>query len=298
MTFDQLRYFVEVARLGHLGRAARSLAMSPSAVSHAIAKLEDELGQMLFTREGKRLFLSSRGKELLPRAEGIVDAVTRLGDDFQDDATSLSGHFRVAATHGLASEWVAPAWGKLLASHPRLTVELFSARTADVVRGVASREYDLGIGYSPVAPSALETRLLDASRLVIAVRKRHPLLALPESGRVEALARFPSAAPKALSGVENCESHPVFTRWGIRPETPLVFDDYRVAEAMLVATDAWALVPAWVATRAKRLAIAIAPPAKQVPLTVHALWAKTHPPGKVLQALIELLASRFAAGHA
>ena len=44
MNFDQLRYFVETARFEHIGKAAKSVAISPSAISHAIANLEDELG--------------------------------------------------------------------------------------------------------------------------------------------------------------------------------------------------------------------------------------------------------------
>ena len=48
MNFDKLRYFAEVARTGHLGRAASILCVSASAVSHAIADLEDELGVELF----------------------------------------------------------------------------------------------------------------------------------------------------------------------------------------------------------------------------------------------------------
>ncbi len=55
MTLDQLQYFVEAARRQHIGQAARFLNISPSAISHSIAALEEEFGQSLFEKQGRQI---------------------------------------------------------------------------------------------------------------------------------------------------------------------------------------------------------------------------------------------------
>ena len=163
-----------------------------------------------------------------------------------------------------------------------------------VVRAIALREIDLGFGYNLAAPSSVTMVTIARMRLVVAVRKGHPLLGKKAAMRPKHLAEYPSAAPKAFTGVENCESHPVLERWGVKPHTPLIFDDYAVAEALLETTDAWALIPEWVVKRAPGLTAAISPPATLTPLSVSAMWPKAHPPGRVLEGLIEQVKRRLA----
>jgi DNA-binding transcriptional LysR family regulator len=291
MKLDQLAYFVEVARHEHLAKAARTLSISPSAVSHAIAKLEAELGQALFERDGKRIHLTTRGRQLAEQAAEVLASVERLREDFTAGAEHV-GHFRVAATHGLASHWVAPSWTAIAAENPKLSVELFSMRTAEVLRTVGAREVDIGFGYNAVAPNGVASTIVYRSRLVVAVRKNHPILERPSNQRPKALASFPSAAPKSFSGVEDCESHPLLQRWGITPRVPFIFDNYVVAESILQTTEAWALIPEWVAARSRALTIAVAPEPSAAALTVHALWSKSRPPARALRELVARVEAR------
>ena len=50
MKLDQLTYFLEAARHEHIGKAAKAVAISPSAISHSISALEKELGRPLFKK--------------------------------------------------------------------------------------------------------------------------------------------------------------------------------------------------------------------------------------------------------
>jgi LysR family transcriptional activator of glutamate synthase operon len=58
MKIDQLIYFAETAKEEHIGRAAKILGISPSAISHSIASLEGELQLKLFQKKGKNIFLT------------------------------------------------------------------------------------------------------------------------------------------------------------------------------------------------------------------------------------------------
>ena len=72
MTFDQIRTFLWVARLGGFCKAAERLCLSQPAVSTRIANLEDELRVPLFKRGSGELVLTKQGTLLLSYAEQIL----------------------------------------------------------------------------------------------------------------------------------------------------------------------------------------------------------------------------------
>ncbi|HEX7922171.1 MAG TPA: LysR family transcriptional regulator [Bradyrhizobium sp.] len=72
LTLDQIRVFVTIAESGSFRAAATKLARVQSAVSHAIANLEAELGLMLFDRSGHRPALTAEGKALLGNARDLL----------------------------------------------------------------------------------------------------------------------------------------------------------------------------------------------------------------------------------
>ena len=81
MKLEQLRYFAEVARTEHVGKAAKALHISPSCISHSISALEKELGRELFDRLGKNIVLTEWGKRLAVRAGDVFKLVSTLEDE-------------------------------------------------------------------------------------------------------------------------------------------------------------------------------------------------------------------------
>ena len=71
LNFHHLFYFWRVAKLGHLTQASEELHTSQSAVSAQIRQLEQRIGEDLFTREGRRLVLTSTGQLVMTYAENI-----------------------------------------------------------------------------------------------------------------------------------------------------------------------------------------------------------------------------------
>ena len=80
LNYHHLRYFHAIAREGNLTRAAEQLKLSQSALSLQLRKLEESLGQPLFSRENKRLELTEAGRIALDYAEQIFKAGTELQD--------------------------------------------------------------------------------------------------------------------------------------------------------------------------------------------------------------------------
>lgn len=291
MKIDQLSYFVETARHEHIGKAAKILAISPSAVSHAIAALESELGHPLFVRDGKRILLTSHGKRMLERASSILRDLSDLKEELSSDAVESVGHFKLAATHGLAGHLLTPGWVALRQAHPKLTAEVYSMRSADVIAKASTGEIDYGLCFSPSSHPGFSAKPLHKGQLVIVVRKGHPVLKLPEKSRGPALSAFPFTAAKAFQGIDNCETHPIFAKLGITANPQFIFDSYDVAAPHVEATQSWCLVPDWVAQRRKASLVQVFQKQPEAPYEIAAVWQKSRALPRVLVALSECISA-------
>ena len=97
MDLKRLRTFVEVADLGTVSKAALRLRISQSALSRQISDLEYECGFKLFDRIGRRLFLTTRGEQLLGDCRGVLGQLGSLGERIELLKRGDSGVLKVAA---------------------------------------------------------------------------------------------------------------------------------------------------------------------------------------------------------
>lgn len=80
LNYNHLLYFWSVAREGGLAGAARALRLSPQTLSGQIRAFEDQMGQKLFTKSGRRLVLTERGRVAFRYADEIFSLGHELGD--------------------------------------------------------------------------------------------------------------------------------------------------------------------------------------------------------------------------
>lgn len=293
MKLDQLRYFLETARHGHVGKAADVVAISPSAVSHSIAALEEELGRELFSKKGKNIVLTGHGKLLMEKAERLIREVDSLRDEMASDKVELQGHYKMAATHLLSSDFLAPAWTAIQEENPRLKGEIYSLRSAQVVAALTSGEYDFGLCFNPQPHPALSAVEVYSGQLVLAVARRHPLMKISPAEAVQKLSRYSATLPKAFQGIDNCESHPMYAKFGITPDIKFIFDSYAVAVENLASSQAWSLMPDWIVRKHKDRLGAIVPRGWSAPVFVSAIWPKNRLLSKPLKRLVSGLQGRF-----
>jgi DNA-binding transcriptional LysR family regulator len=144
LDWDDIRYFVELARQGRLSAAARALAVEHSTVSRRIGMLEGRLGLRLFDRLPKRWILTPEGEQLLAHAQRVEDealAFARAGMG----AGSLRGVVKVSAPPALASTLLVPALARMRVRWPAITIEIIAeVRQANLYR----READLALRLS------------------------------------------------------------------------------------------------------------------------------------------------------
>jgi len=110
--------FEAAARLGSFSRAAEELNVTQSAISHQIRTLEDNLGQPLFRRIGRRIELTDAGNDLLTTAQKALETmrhgVRRL------NAYTKPGSVIVMMSPALAQGWFLPRMARLRAELPQV----------------------------------------------------------------------------------------------------------------------------------------------------------------------------------
>ncbi|MBI4403170.1 MAG: LysR family transcriptional regulator [Deltaproteobacteria bacterium] len=252
MKIDHLKYFIETAKQEHIGKASKIVGTSPSNISHGITQLEEEFGRKLFTKQGRRIFLTTHGKFLQERVEGLLNEIETLKKDISSDDVQHRGYFRIAASHFLCSKLLTPAWAALQAESPKISGEIFTLRSADVVRGAANGEIDLGICFSPVDNPDIQRHELSTGQLFICARKEHALLGSTSKAATKwsnDISKYPALMPKAFQGIEVCATHPVLKKFHISPRITCYYDSYDVAIEKMVFSESWGFLPDWVISR-------------------------------------------------
>lgn len=175
ITLDQLRAFVAVAEEGSFSAAARKLRRVQSAVSHAMAKLEAQLGVPLWDRSTKVPTLTEQGRALLAAARGVcaqTDALRRLAD-------TLAGGLEPSVS--LCVDVIFPLRALVdicrgfAAEYPSVQLRVHSETLAGVAARVLDGSCHIGIGGPTAAVPGLDRSHLATVHLVPVAAKGHPL---------------------------------------------------------------------------------------------------------------------------
>ena len=151
---------------GGFAKAAVPLSLTPSAVSKAIARLEQRLGARLFARSTRSIRLTEAGEELYARAQSILVALAEAEAAVGNLATDPSGDLHVTASDAFATQVIVPMLGRFQQDFPRVRVHLAQGDGPyDLVR----EEYDLAIRFEEPSQKGLGvTTLVDDPWVVCA----------------------------------------------------------------------------------------------------------------------------------
>ncbi len=163
---DAMRAFTAIARRGSFSQAARHLRLSPTAVTRAVAQLEDELGLMLLIRTTRSVRLTEQGL-------GYREACERILADFDDaqrrvrgEAAEPRGLLTVAAPLMFGRLHVLPVVQRLLRDHPALSVRMV---LSDRVVHLVEEGVDVAVRLADLPDSALiAVRIGDVRRVTVA----------------------------------------------------------------------------------------------------------------------------------
>lgn len=178
--WDDVRFFLAVARTGSLSGAARILRVGHVTVGRRISALERRLAAKLLSRTPEGFMVTAAGQAILTQCGAMESAALDLERVAAGRDTHATGTVRVTTTEALAHLVLALAIAAVRKSHPQLQVDLsVGVRTLDIVR----READLAVRFArPSAPELVCRKLGEVAFSLYASRRYLTRCGTPKRG--------------------------------------------------------------------------------------------------------------------
>jgi DNA-binding transcriptional LysR family regulator len=200
ITLEQWRVFVATARHGSFHQAAERLSKTQSAVSHAVRKMEECLGQDLFAIEGRRATLTKAGQVIFPRARELIGQamqVERFCSRFDPDS---EGEISIAIDVVFPRGILLNALHQYSLLYPRLSVQVYETALSRACEAIDEGRAQIGIA-SCLAGRMIAEPLLSVRFICVAVAG-HPLHQLGAITH-ELLKEHHQIALRGLPGVDS-----------------------------------------------------------------------------------------------
>lgn len=152
LNWDDLKFFLLVARDGSLAKAALRLGVTHSTVFRRINSLEDDLGTKLFSRTPEGYQLTASGFSVFNHVEKVADGIDVLRRFVDNSSNSLSGAIQVTAPHNFAYTFLPSYIADFRLQYPDIEVNLIVANN-DL--DLSKNEADLAIRATPSPPENL-----------------------------------------------------------------------------------------------------------------------------------------------
>jgi len=169
MELLQLKYFVTVARLEHMTRAAEELRIAQPALSKTIKTLEKSLGVLLFDRHGKHIQLNQYGRTFLKRVNQALSALEDGKRELADLSGETFGDVKLAVVVG--SNLLPGLLSSFRAQHPNISFNLLQHFS----KSVTGQDFDLCISSSPLKLQGITNITLLTEEIFLAVPIEHRL---------------------------------------------------------------------------------------------------------------------------
>lgn len=216
MDTDDYLAFQQLAQTLHFGRAARSLGMSPSALTRRVQGIEEELGQVLLLRDNKQVQLTRSGELFRSFAQHQTDQLEELKNQLRQEEESPSGELLVACTVTACHTLLPKLLGRLRRDYPGVTLRLLTQDAGRSLAQLEAGEVDLAV--IPAEPDGVE----GLSSIPLG-RTEFALIAPPSDDAIDAalassppaLGQLPFVAP--LSGLERSRLRTWFKLQGHEP---------------------------------------------------------------------------------
>jgi DNA-binding transcriptional LysR family regulator len=174
MQLSELQVFVTVATERSFSRAAARLHRTQPAVSQAVRRLEDELGERLFDRSAKDGKLTDAGRVLFEYAQRLIGLADEAEGAVRELRDLKRGRVTVGANEA-AVHVLLPLVASFREAHPRIQVDVRRVPSRQIGAGVLERSLDFGVVSFAPAESGLESVVIGTDELVMLVAPGHRL---------------------------------------------------------------------------------------------------------------------------
>jgi DNA-binding transcriptional LysR family regulator len=267
LCWDDLRFFLAVARSGSTQAAGKALKVSQTTAARRVAALEQATGVHLFERRQAGYLLTPAGEALLARAEAVERAAAAFGEAAAAQGREAGGVVRLTTVEVYATTLLPALLRDLREAHPKIRIEL---DTTEVPRDLAAGEADVALrGGTPAdAPGLVGRRIAADPWTVYCSRGYAERHGVPATA--EALASHP------IIGGGGDYVWPLYRKWLQRHglEDAVVIE-HGSTSGLLAAVRAgmgFAVLPSFMADRDPELVRVVQPPSSDR----MELWLLTH----------------------
>lgn len=175
MDTEQLKLFLDLARIKNFTRAARNNFLTQPAVSRRIQQLELELGVRLFERTRRRVLLTENGSIFLSYARDILSKLEEARHDLREGDSKPIGRLRVAASPSIGLYALPSYLKKFIRQYPRIELHVEYELPEGIYSSIANGEIDLGVVAYPVARPEIASLPFQTDTIVLICAPHHRL---------------------------------------------------------------------------------------------------------------------------
>jgi LysR family hydrogen peroxide-inducible transcriptional activator len=176
MEIYQLRYFVAVAETGSFSRAAERCHVTQPSLSQQIMKLEQEIGQRLFDRAGRKVLLTDAGRFLLEHAQAILTTADNAARQLRCEQGDGVGRLAIGVIPTIAPYLLPKAVEAFTTAFPKVELMIQEDYTQRLVNALCEGDLDVAIAALPIRHDQLAAEELGLDPLLLVLPRKHPLV--------------------------------------------------------------------------------------------------------------------------
>lgn len=149
MDLKSLTMFQHLAQTLHFGKSAEAFHISPSTLSRAIQRLEQEVGSELLLRDNRRVLLTEAGKKFKHYADQQIEQWQFFKHSLAQQQQALTGKLRIYCSVTAAYSHLPPLLERFRQQHPQVEIMLTTGDAADALEQVQQQSVDFAIAANP-----------------------------------------------------------------------------------------------------------------------------------------------------
>ncbi len=173
MELNHLRYFYEVAKSGSFTAAARKLHISQSALSKAVALLEDAEGVTLLERSKKGVELTKIGKQVFLQSEAIFQQLTEIQNTCRGTKEVCEGRLQLGASDHIANYLLVDRVRQMQTEHPQVLTSIFAGTPHDIINAILASEIEFGLFVTKVNTPSIQYDVITTVEMAVVCHPKH-----------------------------------------------------------------------------------------------------------------------------
>ena len=185
----QLKYFKTIAETENIHESSKLLNVSPSALSKAISRLENELEVKLFQKIGRNIQITTAGLLLEKKVSELLALEEDISRQFKENQIDLP--LKIVGSEMALSSWAPKIVKNILDKNQKISFNITSVQNNEVLNYIENYSADIGILFSPIIKSGKLYKELSKVSFHTYLSKKHPLFRLKKSIHINDIVNYP-----------------------------------------------------------------------------------------------------------